>query len=104
MIDKNKELYSGWKERLISALRKHGHKRAETSAELGVTTSHMNRLMNKFAKEDEAFKKEFWSPEISMKLKRAACRKTRRLNRLTFIKENKHLILQAYYQHGKIDH
>jgi hypothetical protein len=60
--------------------------------------------MKRFVKEDSEFEKEFWSKEISMRLKEASCRKTRKENRLKFIKENKHLIMQAYYQEGKLDH
>ena len=79
------------------------HKRTETAHDLDITPSHLVRLMNRFVAEDPEFKKEFWSPEISMKLKEASCRKTRKKNRLKFIKENKHLILQAYHQNSKLD-
>tara|TARA_Y100000593_G_C4040452_1_gene204866 strand:- start:220 stop:477 length:258 start_codon:yes stop_codon:yes gene_type:complete len=60
--------------------------------------------MKRFVAEDSKFEKEFWSKEISMRLKEASCRKTRKVNRLKFIKENKHLIMQAYHQEGKVDH
>jgi hypothetical protein len=101
---KTEKLYSEWKERLITSLRKNGHKRTETAQDVGISVNHLTRLMNRFVKEDPEFKKEFWSPEISMKLKEASCRKTRKKNRLKFIKDNKHLILQAYHQNDKLDH
>tara|TARA_R110000824_G_scaffold56513_1_gene154637 strand:+ start:39 stop:545 length:507 start_codon:yes stop_codon:yes gene_type:complete len=100
---KTEKLYSEWKERLITSLRENDHKRTETAHDLDITPSHLVRLMNRFVAEDPEFKKEFWSPEISMKLKEASCRKTRKKNRLKFIKENKHLILQAYHQNSKLD-
>ena len=100
---KKEKLYSGWKDRLVTALREHAHKRTETAEALGISVGYMNRLMNRFAKEDSEFEKEFWSPEISLRLKNEACKRTRQQNRLAFIKENKHLILQAYYQYGQED-
>jgi len=101
---KKEKLYASWKERLIDALRDNNHKRAETAEALGISVGYMNRLMSHFAQEDSDFKKEFWSREIAMRLKKASCRKTRKANRLKFIKENKHLIMQAYYQEDKLDH
>ena len=101
---KKEKLYSQWKERVIDALRENDHKRTETAEALGTTNSHLIRLMKRFVEEDPEFEKEFWSPEISMRLKNASCRKTRKENRLKFIKENKHLILQAYYQNEETDY
>jgi len=101
---KKEKLYRGWKERLVGALRENHHKRTETAEALGISVGYMNRLMNRFAKEDHEFEKEFWSPEISLRLKEESCRKTRKKNRLKFIKENKHLIMQAYYQNEQLDH
>ncbi len=101
---KKAKLYGTWKERVIEALRENEHKRTETAEALGITNSHLVRLMKRFVKEDSEFEKEFWSKEISMRLKEASCRKTRKENRLKFIKENKHLIMQAYHQEGKADH
>ena len=104
LASKKDKLYSEWKERVTNALREHKHKRTETAEALGITNSHLIRLMKRFVKEDPEFEKEFWSKEISMRLKEASCRKTRKANRLKFIKENKHLIMQAYHQNDKLDH
>ena len=101
---KKESLHKRWKERLIQALRENQHKRAETAASLEISAGHLLRLINRFAKEDEGFRKEFRSPEISMRLKRASCLQTQKKTRLKFIRDNKHLILQAYYQNDETDY
>jgi hypothetical protein len=100
---KQRENLDRWKPKLIEALRKFDHKRTESAEMLGISASHMLRLMHIFRSEDRAFNKEFWDPEISMRLKEAACRRTRKETRLNYLKKNKHLILQAYYQNGEAD-
>ena len=102
---RNKErLAAHWKSKLIPTLRKHQHKRKESAEALGITVSHMVRLMTTICKEDPDFKQEFMAPELSLRLKLESCWKTRKENRLKFIKENKHLILQAYYQNNELDY
>lgn len=101
---KKEALDADWKSKLTTVLRKHDHKRQESANELGVTISAMVRRMSEIAKEDPEFKEEFLSRELSLRLKEASCKKTRKGNRLKFIKENKHLILQAYHQNNQLDH
>jgi hypothetical protein len=92
-----------WKVKLMTTLRKHNHKRRPSAEELGVTISHMVRLMSAISQKDPQFKAEFLSPELSRRLKKASCRETIKANRVAYLKENKHLILQAYYQNGESD-
>ena len=67
---KQRENLDQWKPKVIEALRKFDHKRAESAEMLGISVSHMLRLMHIFRAEDRAFDKEFWNPEISMRLKK----------------------------------
>jgi len=100
---KQKEIEATWKKKLIRVLRDNDHKRAESAEALGITVPSMTRIISNIAKKDPAFKAEFMYPELSLRLKIASTKKRRHENRLKFLKENKHLILQAYYQNGQSD-
>ena len=101
---KRVKLYSDHKKHITAALREYGHKRKETAESLKISEGHLSRLMSRFAAEDESFKKEFWTPDILMKVKIASTIKTKKENYLSKVKENKHAILQAYYQNGESDY
>ena len=100
---KHQENLNQWKPRIIEALRKFDHKRAESAGFLGISIGHLLKLMRVFRKEDPTFTKEFCSADISLRLRKASYKRTLHHKRLDYLKKNKDLILQAYYQNGEMD-
>ena len=94
---------SQWKKKVTEALRENNHHRQNTAASLGISVGYMNELMTRFANEDPAFYQEFRHPDVIQALRTKSIQKAKAKKQANFIKENKHVIMQAYYQNGKSD-
>ena len=91
------------KENIIKHMRATDFDRKKTAELMGVSKLYLDNLIYKFKKEDKAFSDEFCSPEIRCRNVSKANKRRHLENRLKFLRENKHLILQAYHQNGKSD-
>tara|TARA_Y100001963_G_scaffold56242_1_gene78650 strand:- start:5777 stop:7039 length:1263 start_codon:yes stop_codon:yes gene_type:complete len=101
--EKSAKMTAEWKNKLIKALRDNHHHRQNTATALGISVGYMNRLMTDFAKEDPEFYKEFRHPDVIQALRTQSIQKTKADKQANFVKENKHVIMQAYYQNDKSD-
>ena len=101
--EKSAEILDQWKPKITTALRENDHHRKNSASSLGISVGYMNRLMTQFSDEDPEFYNEFRHPDVIKELRTKSIQKTKAYNQAQFIKENKHTIMQAYYQNDKSD-
>ena len=89
-----------YKSEMIKFLRQTDHDRAESAKLMGISKGYFEHLVLTFKKLDPDFKKEFCGEAARIKVIEAN-KKRFREKRIAFLKENKHLILQAYHQNNE---
>ena len=101
---KTQKLFKEHKENMMKFMRETNCDRKKSAELMGISHGYFTNLLYRFKKEDEAFAEEFCSKEICSRSRSEANKKRHMENRLKFLRENKHLILQAYYQNGESDY